>query len=168
MVCSLIFSIALYSAETCTFKAADRQRVDAFEICRHMLRVPWTAYHTSIYILKQVIIENTWRRSTTTLQQILQYFGHIERRDTNNLFRTSNGEWWIAGKRPRGRSSKRWSVQISEDLKIPVSDALNQATERYRWRQLVDGIKRTYDSLSSEKTTKQRERVVPLYKWALE
>ncbi|KAL4709092.1 hypothetical protein ACJJTC_015631 [Scirpophaga incertulas] len=51
----------------------------------------------------------------------------------------------IEGKRPRGRSPKRWSDQIVEELQIPVSDALHQATERDQWRRLVDGIKRSHD-----------------------
>lgn len=146
LVRTLVFSIALYSAETWTFKAADRQRIDAFEMwCwRRMLRIPWTAHRTNISILKQLKLEKTQRLSTTCLQRILRYFGHVARRDTNNLERLMvTGK--IEGKRPRGRSPKRWSDQITEELKMPVSDALHQATERDRWRQLVDGIKRSHD-----------------------
>lgn len=146
LVRTLVFSIALYGAETWTFKAADRLRIDAFEMwCwRRMLQIPWTAFRTNVSILQQLKLEKTKRLSTTCLQRIVRYFGHVARRDTNNLERLMvTGK--IEGKRPRGRSPKRWSDQISEELEISVSTALHQATERNRWRQLVDEIKRSHD-----------------------
>ncbi|KAL4705422.1 hypothetical protein ACJJTC_002260 [Scirpophaga incertulas] len=78
------------------------------------------------------------------LWKYVRYFGHVARRDTSNLERlVVTGK--IEGKRPRGRSPKRWSDQIVEELQIPASDALHQATERDQWRRLVDGIKRSHD-----------------------
>ncbi|CAH2260598.1 jg18276 [Pararge aegeria aegeria] len=85
LVRALIFPIFTYAAETWTIKAADRQRIDAFEMwCwRRMLRIPWTARRTNASILRQLKI--TRRLSTTCLKRILEYFGHIARRDGDNL-----------------------------------------------------------------------------------
>lgn len=146
LVRTLVFPIALYGVETWTIKAADRKRIDAFEMwCwRRMLRIPWTAHRTNVSILKQLKLEKTQRLSATCLRRIMQYFGHVARRDGNNLERLIvTGK--VEGKRPRGRSPNRWSDQISKQLEMPISAALHQATERNRWRQLVEEIKRSHD-----------------------
>ncbi|XP_071580973.1 uncharacterized protein [Temnothorax nylanderi] len=53
LVRSLVFSIFSYGAETWTIKAADRHRIDAFEMwCwRRMLSIPWSARRTNVSIL---------------------------------------------------------------------------------------------------------------------
>ncbi|CAH2269447.1 jg4477 [Pararge aegeria aegeria] len=101
-----IHSICLFitcmsnAAETWTINAADRQRINAFEMwCwRRMLRIPWTAHGTKASMLRQLKI--TRRLSTTCLKRILEYFGHIARRDGDNLEKivvTGKAE----GRRPR-------------------------------------------------------------------
>jgi len=44
LVRTLIHPIFLYGAESWTSSAADRNKIDAFEMwcCRRMLRIPWT------------------------------------------------------------------------------------------------------------------------------
>ncbi|KAL4710769.1 hypothetical protein ACJJTC_009318 [Scirpophaga incertulas] len=102
------------------------------------------AVHPKVLTEARIYNENIPRLSTICLQRIVRYFGHVARRDTSNLERlVVTGK--IEGKRPRGRSPKLWSDQIVEELQIPVSDALHQATERDQWRRLVDGIKRSHD-----------------------
>ena len=41
---TMVFPIVMYGGESCTIKKAERQRMDAFELCgwRRLLRVPWT------------------------------------------------------------------------------------------------------------------------------
>lgn len=146
LVHSLVFPIALYGAETWTIKAADRNRVDAFEMwCwRRLLRIPWTAHRTNISVLHQLKMKNAQRLSATCLQRIMRYFGHVARRGVDNLERLMvTGK--VEGKRPRGRSPKRWSDQISEQTSGPLSAALHQATDRNRWRLTVDKLKRSHD-----------------------
>lgn len=128
---ALVFSIALYGAETWTLKAADRQRIDAFQMwCwRRLLRVKWTTHRTNMSILEQLKIENAQRLVTTCLQRVMRYFGHISRRDASNMERLIvTGK--VEGKRPRGRSPKRLSDQISEQINQPISAALHQAADR--------------------------------------
>ncbi|CAH2232677.1 jg5302 [Pararge aegeria aegeria] len=116
------YNIFTYAAKTWAIKAADRQLIDAFEMwCwRRMLRIPWTAHRTNASILKQLKI--TRRLSTTCLKRILDYFGHIARRDGDNLENIL-----VTGKRPGGRSPIRWSDQIRTALDTKVHTALNVA-----------------------------------------
>ncbi|CAH2230531.1 jg8859 [Pararge aegeria aegeria] len=79
-------------------------RIDAFEMwCwRRMLRIPWTAHRTNASILRQLKI--TRRLSTTCLKRTLEYFGHIARRDGDNLEKiVVTGK--VEGKRPRIKSA---------------------------------------------------------------
>lgn len=146
LVHSLVFPIALYAAETQTLKAADRNRLDAFEFwCwRRLLRIPWTAHRTNVSVLEELKMDKAQRLSTVCLQRIMRYFGHIARRSMDNLERLMvTGK--VDGKRPRGRSPKRWSDQITEQTKGPISAALHQAADRNRWRQAVEKLKRSHD-----------------------
>ncbi|KAL4704572.1 hypothetical protein ACJJTC_017827 [Scirpophaga incertulas] len=94
--------------------------------------------------IKQPIVARHCARTSHMSFFYVPIRGEVARRDTSNLERlVVTGK--IEGKRPRGRSPKRWSDQIVEELQIPVSDALHQATERDQWRRLVDGIKRSHD-----------------------
>ena len=45
LVKAMVFPVVRYGCESWTVKKAERQRIDAFELCcwRRLLRVPWTA-----------------------------------------------------------------------------------------------------------------------------
>ena len=45
LVNAMVFPVVMYGCESWTIKKAERQRIDAFELCpgRRLLRVPWTA-----------------------------------------------------------------------------------------------------------------------------
>lgn len=133
---TLVFPIFLYGAESWTLKTADRKRIDAFEMfCwRRMLRIPWTAHRTNLSILNELQVKQ--RLSSICMQRILKYFGHIARKPSDNLEKLMiTGK--MDGKRPRGRSPKRWTDQVSEQLNIRMSEAIHCASDRGKWRQLV-------------------------------
>ena len=46
---AMVFPVVMYGCESWTVKKAERQRIDAFELCcwRRLLRVPWTARRSS-------------------------------------------------------------------------------------------------------------------------
>ena len=64
--------------ESWTVKKAERQRIDASELCcwRRLLRVLWTARRSSQSILKEI----SPGCSLEGLMLKLQYFGHLMRR----------------------------------------------------------------------------------------
>lgn len=136
IVKTLIFPIVLYGAETWTLKATDRRILDACEMwCwRRMLRVPWTARRTNASILD--VIQEPQRLSQTVYSRILRYFGHVSRRENDNLDRLIvQGK--LEGRRPRGRSPKRWADQIKDLTNTSIIEATRDATNRDRWRDIV-------------------------------
>ena len=53
---AMVFPVVMYGCESWTVKKAERQRIDAFELCcwRRLLRVPWTARRSNQSILKEI------------------------------------------------------------------------------------------------------------------
>ena len=56
LVKAMVFPVVMYGCERWTVKKAERQRIDAFELCccRRLLRVPWTARRSNQSILKEI------------------------------------------------------------------------------------------------------------------
>ena len=107
LVSTLIFPIATYVCETWVINAIDQRRLAAFEMwCwRKLLCIPWTAKRSNESIRHE--IGNRKALINVVGKQRLQYFGHIARRDGNNLERVIMfGK--IEGKRNRGRQKLRW------------------------------------------------------------
>jgi len=52
----MVFPVVMNRCESWTIKKAERQRIDAFELCcwRRFLRVPWTARRSNQSILKEI------------------------------------------------------------------------------------------------------------------
>ena len=43
LIRAMVFLVVMYGCESWTIKKIERQRIDAFELWRRLLRVPWTA-----------------------------------------------------------------------------------------------------------------------------
>ena len=56
LVKAIIFPVVMYGCESWTVKKAERQRIDAFELCcwRRLLRLPWTAGRSNQSIPKEI------------------------------------------------------------------------------------------------------------------
>ena len=79
LVKAMVFPVVRYGCESWTVKKAERQRMDAFEMCwRRLLRVPWTARRFNQSILK--VINPGISLEGMMLKLKLQYFGHLMRR----------------------------------------------------------------------------------------
>ena len=76
LVKAVVFPVVMYGCESWTVKKAERQRMDAFEMCwRRLLRVPWTARRSNQSILKEI---NPGISSEGMMLKLkLQYFGHF-------------------------------------------------------------------------------------------
>lgn len=137
LLSTLVFPIFAYGSESWTIKTADRRRIDAFEMwCwRRMLRIPWTDYRTNTSILNELRIKD--RLSTICRRRILQFFGHISRRENDNLERLIvQGK--VEGKRPRGRSPTRWIDQIKEITGKSLQTNIRAAEDRQQWRRSIN------------------------------
>ena len=77
LVKALFFPLVMYGCESWTVKKAERQRIDAFELCcwRRLLRVPWTARRSKQSILMEISPEYSLEGLMLKLK--LQYFGHL-------------------------------------------------------------------------------------------
>ena len=68
------FPVVTYGCESWIIKKAERQRINAFELClRRLLTVPWTAKRSNQSILKEINPEY----SLEGLMLKLQHFGHL-------------------------------------------------------------------------------------------
>ncbi len=123
LVRALVFSVALYGAETWALNERDRDRINACEMwCwRRMCGISWMEKKTNTSILEKLGIET--RLAEIVERRILTYFGHLARRDEDNLERVVMlGE--IGGKRRRGRPPRRWLDQTTTTTGLRVETAL--------------------------------------------
>ena len=77
LIKAIFVSVVMYGWESWTIKKAERQRIDAFELCcwRRLLRVPWTERRANQSILKE--ISPGCSLEGLMLKLKLQYFGHL-------------------------------------------------------------------------------------------
>ena len=61
LVKAMIFLVVMYGCESWTIKKAEQQRIDAFELWRRLLRVPWTARRSNQSVLKEISPEYSWK-----------------------------------------------------------------------------------------------------------
>ena len=105
LVKAMVCPVVKYGCESWTIKKAERQRIDAFELCcwRRLLRVLWTA-RSNQSILKEISPEYSLEGLKLKLK--LQYFGHLMQR-VDSLGKTMMlGK--IEGRRRRGQQRIRW------------------------------------------------------------
>ena len=77
LVKAMVFPVVMYGCENWTIKKAERQIIDAFELCcwRRLLRVPCIARRSNQTILKETSPEYSLEGLMLRLK--LQYFGHL-------------------------------------------------------------------------------------------
>ena len=77
LVKAMGFPVVMYGCGSWTVKKAERQRIDAFELCcwRRLWRVPWTARRSNQSTLKE--ISPVCSLEGMMLKLKLQYFGHL-------------------------------------------------------------------------------------------
>ena len=54
LVKTMVFPVVMYGCERWTIKKAERRRIDAFELWKRLLRVPWTARRSNQSILREI------------------------------------------------------------------------------------------------------------------
>ena len=82
---ALVFPIVTYGSETWALGAADRRKINAFEMwCwRRMLRISWKEHKSNEFVNNQIGNRVTLCQKIDKIK--LQYFGHIARRRGDNL-----------------------------------------------------------------------------------
>ena len=121
LVKAVVFPVVMYGCESWTIKKAEHRRIDAFELwCwRRLLRVPWTAWRSNQYILKQ--ISPGCSLEGLMLKLKLQYFGHLMWRADSLEKTLMLGK--IEGRTRRRRQRMRWLDGISDSTDMGLGES---------------------------------------------
>ena len=113
LVKAMVFPVVTYRCESWTIKKAEHWRIDAFELwCwRRLLRVPWTAWRSNQFILKEILPGCSWKGLMLTLK--LQYFGHLMWR-ADSLKKTLILERLRAGGEGDDRGWDGWMASLTQ------------------------------------------------------
>jgi endonuclease/exonuclease/phosphatase family metal-dependent hydrolase len=131
---TVIWSSALYAAETWTLRKDDMRRIEALEmwIWRRMMKVPWTAKKSNNEILRMV--EEERQLLSTVVNRKKKWLGHVLRGDSL-LKLVIEGR--MEGKRSRGR--KRFGLMEEFLEGGSYGELKERARDRVGWRFWMPG-----------------------------
>ena len=133
----MVFPVVMYGCESWTVKKAERQRIDAFELCCGR-RVPWTARRSNQSILKEISPRCSLEGLMLKLK--LQYFGHLMRRADSLEKALMLGK--IEGRRRRGRQRMRWLKGITNLIDMGLGGLRELVMVSEVWQAAVMGSHR--------------------------
>jgi len=127
----------MYGCESWSMKKAENWRIDAFELwcSRRLLRVPWTATRSNLFILKE--ISPDYSSEGLILKLKLQYFGHLIWK-ADSFEKSDLG--MIEGRRKRGWQRMRWMYDIIDSMSMSLSKLQDLVMDREAWHAVVHGV----------------------------
>ena len=112
LVKSLVWSVALYGAESWSLKLSDMKKIESFElwVWRRMLQVSWKDRRTNEWIRQRVGVTEKEGLLAHLKKRKLSMYGHWKRRSGSLVQMTVEGE--VEGKARPGRRKTAWIDNI--------------------------------------------------------
>jgi len=146
LVKAMVFPVVMYGCETWTIRKAERQRIDASELCwRRLLRVPWTARRSNQSILKEISPDYSLEGLMPKL--MFQYSGQLIRRADSFEKTLMLGK--IECRRRRGWQRTRWLDGINDSVDVSLSKLRQLVMHGEAWHAVVLGVTKCQTWLSN-------------------
>ncbi|PIK46132.1 endonuclease-reverse transcriptase [Apostichopus japonicus] len=151
---SLVTSIFLYACESWTLTADIERRIQAVEMrCfRRLLNISYRDHISNQEVRNRIgqAIGPYDDLLTIVKKRKLRWYGHVTR--STGLAKTIL-QGTVPGGRRRGRQRKRWEDNIPEWTGLKLPDALRDAEDRKKWREVVGRA-----SVAPLRSTRLRDR----------
>ena len=131
----------MYGCESWTVKKAEHQRIDAFELWRRLLRVPWTVRRSNQSNLKEISPECSLAGLMLKLK--------LRPPDAKSWLiwkDPDTGENW--GQEEKGMTEERWLDGITDSMGMSLSRFLELVIDREAWHAVVHGVVKSRTWLS--------------------
>ena len=146
LVKAMVFPVVMYGYESWTTKKAECWRIDAFKLwCwKRLLRAPWTARRSDVWILKEINPEY----SLEGLMLKHQYFGHLMWRADSLQNTLMLGK--IEGRKRRGQQRIRCLDGIIDSIVLSLSKLWEMVKDREAWNAAIHRVAKSQTGLSKQ------------------
>ena len=133
-----VWSLLTYACDTWTLSKQMEAKIETFEMWsyRRIMRISWKEMKSNAEVLKMIGLKNT-ELVMSIKKKKLAYYGHVRRHHSLQKL-VLGGK--VDGKRGRGRRRKSWTGNVSEMMKMSMTQCRVKALDRNEWRTMVSKL----------------------------